>query len=627
MKKLLWGILISTVFFSVLNTSFAVKQNQELPQSSDKELIRIVNTSLKKIQNIKGGIDDITQELFALDAAERAKNPQLDDKYRTVRNEMVRVISSIWTATTTLSTAIQNLAVYQEQIDLYLKDLQEVKKSFSIAKDYYTEYVTLLHKIDLELYDPETDKINELRLLINSDNINKTLISENLIQSITLQLEDIIKKADQEEEKKTSLLIKLGNLKQQATEVLDTYYEEIDKLEQKKQYLIRFLELYKEKQNNDQVKFQKFFSSKKDVNTSVQAFLDEIVQKNYKSYENIKEKIINLEHMDDASNKETSPLAWPVYPITEILRYFWDQQFQKDYGFKFQGIQVLVTQGTPIYAMRDGVVYHTFDDMSGISWIMIVHQKGYVTVYQYLNSILVKPGDIVQRGQIIWYSWWEPGTKGAGFVSEGENLTFAIYQNGVAVDPLSVLDLSVITNWQNVLSEDYKLKYLSDVMVRPIDVSNLQIMEGSTVNERSQNFLDTYGKGIYRDLSFWDTVVEGTNIDRDMVICVAFAESTLGHYLATANNIGNVGNNDRGDRIAYSSPYQGARLIAETLNNAFLGDYHTIKQLSRYGNKDGKIYASSPINWQTNVLKCLSKIKGYTIPEDFPFRTGPNPNR
>jgi len=63
-----------------------------------------------------------------------------------------------------------------------------------------------------------------------------------------------------------------------------------------------------------------------------------------------------------------------------------------------------------------------------------------------------------------------------------------------------------------------------------------------------------------------------------------------------------------------------------TLNNAYLGSYHTINQLSRYGNKDGKIYASSPINRQTNVLKCLSQIKGYYIPEDFPFRTGPNPN-
>ena len=540
---------------------------------------------------------------------------------------MVRVINSIETATTKLSTAINNLAMYQDQIQLYLSDLQQAKKSFSVAKDYYTEYVTLLHKIDLELYDPQTDEINEIRLLLNSDNINKTLVTESLIKSITLQLEEIIEKADNEELKKTTLLLKLGNLKQEATEILNNYYEEIDKLEQKKQYLVRFLELYKEKQTNEQVKFQKFFSSKKDVFVSIHAFLDEIIQKNYKSYANIKTKIEELEELPDASENETAPVAWPVYPIKKILRYFGDSDFEKAFWFKFQGIQIQVTQGTPIYAMRDGVVYHTFDDMSGISWLMLVHQNGYVTVYQYLNAIIVQPGDVVQRGQIIWYSWWEPWTKWAGFVSEGENITFSIYKDGVAIDPLTLLDLSVVTNREEVLPEDYKLKYLSDNMTRPIDVSNLKIMEGDTIDERSQNFLSLYGKWIYRNLNFWNTVVEGTNIDRDMVICVAFAESTLGHYLATENNIGNVGNNDRGDRIAYSTPYQGARLIADTLNNAFLGDYHTIKQLSRYGNKNGAIYASSPINWQTNVLKCLSKIKGYTIPEDFPFRTGPNPNR
>ena len=72
------------------------------------------------------------------------------------------------------------------------------------------------------------------------------------------------------------------------------------------------------------------------------------------------------------------------------------------------------------------------------------------------------------------------------------------------------------------------------------------------------------------------------------------------------------------------APYfQGSAL---TLNNQHLWHYHTINQLSRYGNPDWKIYASSPINWQTNVMKCLSKIKWYTVPEDFPFRIGPNPN-
>jgi hypothetical protein len=186
--------------------------------------------------------------------------------------------------------------------------------------------------------------------------------------------------------------------------------------------------------------------------------------------------------------------------------------------------------------------------------------------------------------------------------------------------------LSVVINRQETLPDEYRIKYLNDNLVRPIDVSELKLIEGTSLDERAQKFLNSYGVGVYREVNFWSSVVEGTNIDRDMVICVAFAESTLGQYLSTSNNIGNVGNNDRGDRIAYGTPYDGARLIALTLNNQYLGNYHTIKQLSRYGNEDGKIYASSPINRQTNVLKCLSKIKGYTIPEDFPFRIGPNPN-
>jgi hypothetical protein len=131
---------------------------------------------------------------------------------------------------------------------------------------------------------------------------------------------------------------------------------------------------------------------------------------------------------------------------------------------------------------------------------------------------------------------------------------------------------------------------------------------------------------IYKELAFWEDVAKDTNIDRDVCVCVAFAESTLGKYLTTANNIWNVWNNDRWDRIGYGWAFAWARMIPLTLNNKFLWNYHTIKQLSRYGNEDGKIYASSPINRQTNVLKCLSQIKWYYVPEDFPFRTGLNPN-
>jgi hypothetical protein len=157
-------------------------------------------------------------------------------------------------------------------------------------------------------------------------------------------------------------------------------------------------------------------------------------------------------------------------------------------------------------------------------------------------------------------------------------------------------------------------------------MSEVSFMTGKTLADRADQFLKHYWVWIYRELAFWEDAVKWTNIDRDMAICVAFAESTLGRYLTTANNIGNVWNNDRWDRVSMWSALEWARAIALTLNNQHLWHYHTVKQLSRYGNNEWMIYASSPINRQTNVTKCLSQIKWFYIPDEYPFRTWPNPN-
>jgi hypothetical protein len=65
---------------------------------------------------------------------------------------------------------------------------------------------------------------------------------------------------------------------------------------------------------------------------------------------------------------------------------------------------------------------------------------------------------------------------------------------------------------------------------------------------------------------------------------------------------------------------EGARAIYLTLNNKYLKNIYTLDKLSRYGSANGPIYASDPINWQKNVMKCLTMIKGYWVPEDYPFR-------
>lgn len=612
MKKISLFSLLALIF-----STPTLAQSSTLGETTDQ--------ALQGVYSLKNGIDQITQELFALDDAERAKNPRLDARYREAREEIVRVINSINLTTENITSSIQKLATYQAQMQSSIEELQSLRLSSSHAKEYLADYLNLVYKMHLDTYgDASTPSL--VRLLSNAKNIPQTLVWLDMTSALTAQLSHLLTQTSTAETNHVGLLKDLGKLKQDAQTTLTLYRDEIDKLQQKKQYLLNFIAMYKKKQLSNTAIIDQIFASKRDVYLSIHSFLDEIVKKNYKSSAEINEKIASLSQLPDAKNSATmADLAWPVYPIEKIFRYYRDPQFEKDNGFPFEAIQIQAKQRTPVHAARDGVVYHVFDNLDSISWIMIVHQDGYVTVYQYLNQILVQPGEVVTRGQIVWYSGWEPGTQGAWFVSEGENLTFGAFRYGLPVDPLSVLDLSAITRWETALPAEYRLKYFNDELTRPIDVSTLKFAQGETLDERTQYFINSYAKGVYRDINFWNAVVEGTNIDRDMVICIAFAESTLGNYLSTSNNIGNVGNNDRGDRIAYGSPYEWARLIPLTLNNGYLGKYHTINQLSRYGNADGKIYASSPINWQTNVLKCLSKIKGYTVPEDFPFRTWPNP--
>jgi hypothetical protein len=107
-----------------------------------------------------------------------------------------------------------------------------------------------------------------------------------------------------------------------------------------------------------------------------------------------------------------------------------------------------------------------------------------------------------------------------------------------------------------------------------------------------------------------------------MIICIAQADSSLGKALKSTNNIGNVGNNDRGDVVHYPTLEHGIEAIARVLNNGYLGHYQRLGDLSRGGgNATGYIYASSPYNWNKNVKHCLQDIlKDSSIDENFNFR-------
>lgn len=75
-------------------------------------------------------------------------------------------------------------------------------------------------------------------------------------------------------------------------------------------------------------------------------------------------------------------------------------------------------------------------------------------------------------------------------------------------------------------------------------------------------------KGILKEYGFQEemlasikTIARIHKIKPEVIICIAYADSSLGKYLKTKNNIGNVGNNDRGDKVNYGNIEQGFNAI------------------------------------------------------------------
>ncbi len=623
MKKINKNLIIIVIWLIYL---FWFISAQESYQAQDDLNMFDEKSASSNISDLQKSIEDITKQLYDLDAAERAwDDKEISEKYREVRAEIVRVITDINKTTKKVANTLRKIAVYKKEILKTAEALKETREGKQNTQEYIKQFTNFMYKLDNEIYNNQTDTIDDIKLLAKSDNIPRTLVGESLVRSMLLQFNDLMTNLDASEQEKLGKIRKLNIMRIQTNNDIKDYNLQLDSLQQKKNYLLQFIDIYKNKQLKD-ANIPKVLTTRKDVDDMVMFFVDEISRKKYKSSADINEKIKSLNEMDDNSLNETTDLARPIYPIYQIDSYRWDKEFEKQYWVANRWIAIWSKQWTPVYSTRDWVVYHVADtDWFGINWVMVVHVRWYVSVYMFLNGIDIKEGDIIKRWQLIWYSGGEPWTKWAWFVSNWPNLYFSVFKNWISIDPLQELDLSVIQN-KSILPDQYLVKYLNDKYSRPIDISNLEFSSGMNDIERADNFLNKYGVGIYKDLSFREDAVKDTNIDRDMAICVAFAESTLWKYLSTPNNIWNVWNNDRGDRIWYGSAFAWARMIALTLNNQYLWHYHTIKQLSRYGNEEWKIYASSPINRQTNVLKCLSQIKWYYVPEDFPFRTWTNPN-
>lgn len=171
--------------------------------------------------------------------------------------------------------------------------------------------------------------------------------------------------------------------------------------------------------------------SNRDMSATLQTSLDELEQKmnnleaSYATLDNslqqLGSKRNNIPSIQPVTNHEltllTAAYGTLMHPFYRTLQ-------------EHQGVDYAIPEGTRIFATADGIVKEIKGktSTSGIT-VVIDHRNGYTTSYSHLQSVKVKRGRRVQRGDIIALS----GNSG---LSLAPHLHYEVRYNGMRVDPI-----------------------------------------------------------------------------------------------------------------------------------------------------------------------------------------------
>ncbi len=314
--------------------------------------------------------------------------------------------------------------------------------------------------------------------------------------------------------------------------------------------------------------------------------------------------------------------SWPISTEQGFWFHFRDQKYYNAQQIHHTGLDIITKAWKEVTAMNDGYIIATRSmSPKSLGVVIMKHRNGFMTIYRNIQPKKdIALFSIIKKGQVIW------NTGSAVEHSEKNNLHIEMYLRGNLIDPIEKMSFEN-TDIKNIPAR-YGWKYIDDLKKtkKDIDINLIQktigffYIPGNDEIERQKNMIEKYAGTAFRDQKMWIEESISESVDPSFVLCVWFAESTLGQNLTTSGNIGNVGNTDSGDRRDYESSRAWVRAIAAVVNNRWLGHYKTIDQLSGWWNPRGPIYASSPTNWHENIIKCMSALKGKYIGNYSTFR-------
>ncbi len=310
------------------------------------------------------------------------------------------------------------MAQYQAEIDLLESEISinsaimesydikraEVLTEMAIVQEDYEYRVSMYKNLMQFIY--ENSQTNAFALLFSSENFSDYLTQRDNFNDIMAAASVLIKDIEVS-------LADLETLDAELAETQEKYSEYVKELNRSQSEL--------------QTKIEEFKTIAGELNLNVEELSEEYKNKNA-TVKEIKEKIAALEKERKAYYDNSAPFLWPVESGWRITsRFGWrGNPFGGSSSEYHKGIDFAAPRGTPIRAVRDGVVTRASYNGGYGECIIIYHGDGLSTLYAHCDNTSktkpvyeVKVGDSVKRGQIIAYV----GTTGR---STGYHLHFGV---------------------------------------------------------------------------------------------------------------------------------------------------------------------------------------------------------
>lgn len=675
LKQIFTGVIFSMFFFWITSTSANSLQYSKQIRGKimeDFKQEQYDNIYNKNNQLLKEDINFFeTQDKIMFFESVRQNNLEQKDKLDIQRQvisdrvnnleEAIELIDSdIKNAQDEILSLSRNIVALHHEIKTTKKEIDEKNKEIYENKKVLLEYIAHIYKKQNTLYSSENKDIDSLKTILLSDWSLGDILSQLHFSSVL----EVTGQTLVEKHRKMikELFVKKLDLEKKNKEVKETQSQELIKrrsLLEKRDFREKILTYTKWQEEL----FQEYVKEKIQIDNNLKI---KIIQNKIKLREQKQEVLaqFNCNYIDDSlfsqdiflmdienetektcielnkiltAESKLSPFPkdkqniflWPATPTKGISAYYRDPSYLQSVWSSHDAIDIISNQGTDIIAPADG--YITFVKEPNDEWyayVVLKHAWWFVTVYGHVNEVLFKQYDFIKAWEVFARSWGELGTNGAGLMTTGPHLHFEMFKDREYVDPLNYLDLTELPEekvpplqkYTYKYAADYKEKYGAEYEGELLKNVVIFKLEGETEIERQKDLLSKYATSDFNNWDMWvEESVDG-NIDPSFLMCIGLAESGLGRNLKTAYNVWNIWNTDSWWTWDFENARSWVYWMVKTLNNSYLGWYNNMSKLSRYWNKKGSIYASSPVNWHNNMIKCLQALKGEHIPDDFNFR-------